>query len=272
MSSGENSRRFYGYALKFDKPYTFVPKICIFLTGAQFAARNNIIQIAQSGVNPAGLKMTVTTWYTSKLMYFRVLMVLGPKDTLYVGAPGFRVPALTHPLCVGTPPSQREVTLSDAINDPLFQSGSRNYLYGWRGFDHEANTNQRNFIYDFELGKTEVKMTAGVWYDTIYYQIELSYFIYVPKVSQPVFTPGCAALFSECNFGGDALEICDRVPSFPQEGWNKPVKSFRVPANKVLKVYQKELYKGKQVRIEEDQKCVEVLQFTFAQLLSAEIE
>lgn len=44
--------------------------------------------------------------------------------------------------------------------------------------------------------------------------------------------------------------------SFAKDGWNKPTKSFKVPVDKVLKVYQEENLEGKSIRIEKDTPCM----------------
>jgi hypothetical protein len=44
-----------------------------------------------------------------------------------------------------------------------------------------------------------------------------------------IFDPDCAEIFSECDFNGDSISICDRIQSLPEEGWNKPIRSIKVP-------------------------------------------
>lgn len=38
-----------------------------------------------------------------------------------------------------------------------------------------------------------------------------------------MYDPSCAEIYSECNYTGDSVSVCDRVNSFPKSGWNKPV-------------------------------------------------
>jgi hypothetical protein len=72
-------------------------------------------------------------------------------------------------------------------------------------------------------------------------------------------------LFSECNYQGNTILICDREDSFPKKGWKGPVKSFHLPPNKTLKLYDQENLGGKVVTFTESQKCVENLSFSFLQ-------
>lgn len=60
-----------------------------------------------------------------------------------------------------------------------------------------------------------------------------------------MFNPSCAELFSECNFEGDSISICDREKDLPAAGWSKPIKSIAVPEQRVLKLFNKESFAGK---------------------------
>lgn len=73
-----------------------------------------------------------------------------------------------------------------------------------------------------------------------------NWFVYKPQPNKYIPSPDCADIFEECYYGGSSFRVCDRDLSFPKSGWNKPViysliyekvKSFKVPAGKVLKVY-----------------------------------
>lgn len=79
-----------------------------------------------------------------------------------------------------------------------------------------------------------------------------------------MYDPACAEIYSECNYTGDSVSVCDRVNSFPKSGWNKPVKSYFIPPNKALKIYNLENLNGKLLRFEKSEPCVEVFRFNFA--------
>lgn len=55
------------------------------------------------------------------------------------------------------------------------------------------------------------------------YQFDATYFLYKPDIKEKLFEEGCAEIFTECGYQGDSMSICDKVLSFPEDGWNKPV-------------------------------------------------
>lgn len=147
--------------------------------------------------------------------------------------------------------------MSSAITEVKFQTGERFELFGFSGFDMDDQTNHRNYIRNFVVSKKEVTFTVGTWWDSALYQADINYFIYVPDKSQKMFDPVCAEIFSDCNYEGDSVTICDRVNSFPKTGWNKPIKSYYIPDGKVLKIYNEENQKGTLLRLEESNQCIE---------------
>jgi len=88
-------------------------------------------------------------------------------------------------------------------------------------------------------------------------QFELQYFLYIPNLDAVIIDEECAEIYENCNYSGDSLTICTKEDNVPKAGWNKPVKSIRVPQDKVLKLYNLENLKGWSVRVEESIECVE---------------
>ena len=43
--------------------------------------------------------------------------------------------------------------------------------------------------------------------------------IYKPNPADLVWDPNCAELFSECDFKGQSIVLCEKVESFPSKGW-----------------------------------------------------
>jgi hypothetical protein len=97
----------------------------------------------------------------------------------------------------------------------------------------------------------------------------MSYFLYLPELSEKLFDSECAEIFEGCNFEGDSMTICDRVVSMPKSGWNKPIKSFKIPEGKVLKIFNQENLNGESLAIDKDEQCMENVRFTFAQLFAS---
>lgn len=83
-----------------------------------------------------------------------------------------------------------------------------------------------------------------IGWDSIAYGVFHQAAVYAFDGEMKLFDPLCAELFSECDFGGDSITVCDRNPDLPAGGWSKPVKSVSVPARRVLYLFNKEKYGG----------------------------
>ena len=59
--------------------------------------------------------------------------------------------------------------------------------------------------------------------------------------------------------------MCDKVNSFPREGWSGSVKSFHIPEGGTLRLYNNEDQKGKVVTFTESQTCVDGYTFSLLQ-------
>lgn len=81
--------------------------------------------------------------------------------------------------------------------------------------------------------------------------------VYAPDTDLKIFDPNCAELFSECDFKGDSITVCDRIPDLPDAGWSKPIKSLTVPTQRRLYLFNKEKYEGKKLFFIQNQKCME---------------
>lgn len=86
----------------------------------------------------------------------------------------------------------------------------------------------------------------------------MNYFLYIPDLEMKIADDECAEIFEECNYQGDSLTICTFENNVPKNtGWNKPVKSIKVPKDKTLKLYNLENLKGWTVRVDESIDCVD---------------
>ena len=74
----------------------------------------------------------------------------------------------------------------------------------------------------------------------------------------------CAILYNACKFEGDAISICDRIDSLPKEGWQKPVRSFKLPDSRVLKLFTEEKLEGKVATFRQSEECLEEYHYSFA--------
>lgn len=101
--------------------------------------------------------------------------------------------------------------------------------------------------------------------NTRVYGADWRFVVYKPDPNNLIWDPKCAELFSECNYKGQTIVLCDRVNSFPKEGWSGPVKSFHLPPGGTLKLYDQENLNGKLVTFTESQTCVDNYKFSLLQ-------
>lgn len=66
----------------------------------------------------------------------------------------------------------------------------------------------------------------------------------------------CIQIFTECEFAGTSLSICDSIPNLKESGWNVPVKSIKVPSGKALSLFPEASYAGEGKRFTESQNCL----------------
>jgi hypothetical protein len=52
-------------------------------------------------------------------------------------------------------------------------------------------------------------------------------------------------VFSQCNFEGDTIKICDRNLDFKGSGFAGPVKSVYIPPGKAVQLYNRVGLEGK---------------------------
>lgn len=50
----------------------------------------------------------------------------------------------------------------------------------------------------------------------------------------------CVHIYTECEFAGSSLAVCDSVPNLKEAGWNVPVKSIKIPQGKSLDLFAEE--------------------------------
>jgi len=79
----------------------------------------------------------------------------------------------------------------------------------------------------------------------------------------------CVILYSECNYGGSEIEVCDNMP-FTNIDWE--VKSIAVPEGNSVYLYNNPCFNGESAEISESIECLSTIQgeedIDFQQLLN----
>jgi hypothetical protein len=81
----------------------------------------------------------------------------------------------------------------------------------------------------YKLGLVILYFLSSKGWDSVIYQISYQIVIYKPDPGMKILDKNCAELFTECNFSGESISICDKINSLPEKGWAKTVKSLTVP-------------------------------------------
>lgn len=61
-----------------------------------------------------------------------------------------------------------------------------------------------------------------------------------------VFSKECAELFTECNFKGELILLCDDIKNLKEHS-KKPIRSVHVPKGKAVKLFDRTDLKGDEV-------------------------
>ncbi|CAD8105141.1 unnamed protein product [Paramecium sonneborni] len=78
--------------------------------------------------------------------------------------------------------------------------------------------------------------------DSVVYAIFHSAAIYVFDANHKIFDENCLELFSQCDFSGESILVCEKIPNLSIKGWSKPVKSLTIPKQKTINLFTKENY------------------------------
>lgn len=151
-------------------------------------------------------------------------------------------------------------------------------LAGFTGYDSDERRNQRVYVRNLALEDGKAKVQLGTCkqgsvtlsylpgWDSIVYRIDYQLLVYVPDPALKIFDDRCAELFSECHYEGDSFTLCDQIQDLPEQGWAKPIKSFRLPPGKSVQMYSQENLKGKLVTFDQSVDCLADLHFSFLQI------
>ncbi|KAM3136428.1 hypothetical protein pb186bvf_011386 [Paramecium bursaria] len=254
------------------------PKAVVFLLGAQIKGDYHNILAETGVVTTKQVTVKVSANYRPDLyiiQFYHVMVLLGKPELLLIGTWSqlpFNNKDPSDPYQQYEVQRERIKTFSSSITDPNFQSGTRYSLYGFSGYGFLGKENLRLVGKNYYQSKQSIKADIGTWQNSFLIGFAANWFVYKPQLNKYIPSPDCADIFEECYYGGSSFRVCDRDLSFPKSGWNKPVKSFKVPAGKVLKVYQQENLEGKSIRIEQNLQCMEVPKFSYLELHSVQQE
>ncbi|CAD8081865.1 unnamed protein product [Paramecium sonneborni] len=128
-------------------------------------------------------------------------------------------------------------------------------LMGISGFtslsDHlriEVNEEQEN-------DDNVIKVEFGTWDESTIKSLSF-YGFYIGNQEVKYYDQNCAYLYSECDYQGQEVKICDNKAKLD---YNGQIKSIRLPKDAVFTLYGKEEFEGKRFRIESSKQCMDPL-------------
>lgn len=220
-----------------------------FLLGARFTRNNFVVYTHMRDVNPDNAIVDIITLGNANVDYVRFGYIVGSPSSLFVSQVVGGLGA-------------KSVPVNQAFTVP-----GRGQVYGLTGYDIEGSINLRIRTDGFTLtdGANQATTNVNSWSNTRAYGADWRVVVYKPDPTNFIWDPKCAELFSQCNYQGQTIVLCDRVNSFPKEGWSGPVKSFHLPPGGTLKLYDQENLNGKIVTFTESQTCVDNYKFSLLQ-------
>ncbi|CAD8116628.1 unnamed protein product [Paramecium sonneborni] len=239
------------------------------LIGCKHLLTNPIVEVKVEQVTPKSVTVSARTYWQAQLEYVRFNVLLGTDQSLWTSPPFvfYNDPASSHPF-VKRGPGAAEV--SQTIELPkVWQSGPRIPIVTLRGYDIERARNMR-LQYNKVVLENKLQYNLVTWWDTQIYGVFHQAAVFVADTNFKIFDPDCAELFSEINFKGDSITVCDRIPDLPGYGWSKPIRSLTVPVSRRLYLFNKEKYDGQRTSFIANQPILESITFSFAQLQQIE--
>lgn len=117
LNSGVNKERSQLAVVKFKEKFEEVPEVATFITGVQFTNGNNAIRTSLYEVKKDCATIEVGTYYTTKLEYYQLTLVVGPSKYLYTGELSYRVASYDEPIAKFYQYTDRLVDLEDEVTD-----------------------------------------------------------------------------------------------------------------------------------------------------------
>ncbi|KAM3147747.1 hypothetical protein pb186bvf_000075 [Paramecium bursaria] len=202
-----------------------------FLTGVRHVKTNAIVNVIVDSFTPKSVSIIASTYWEAAVEMVRVVIIAGTDSALWTSPPQrfYIAPGSNHPF-TKRDPGQAAVPVKIDI-PKVWQSGPRALILGYTGYDVERTRNFRANLQPIKV-EQQIEYNLVTWWDTFVYGIYTQAALYVPDTNYKIFDTECAEIFDKCDYQGDSITICDRIPDLPKEGWAKPVKSIQVPANR----------------------------------------
>ncbi|CAD8184714.1 unnamed protein product [Paramecium octaurelia] len=226
----------------------------ISVTGIKHLAYNPIVELSIDIITSESVKVSAKSYSLSQLEYLRFNILLGTDQSLWTTSKLSLINGPTHPFVSRSPSAYHLYMKFDLPN--LYYNYEQIPLVAFRGYDCDNRVNLRLLYKDVAIN-TQLQFTLATWSDSVVYSVFYQAGIYLFDSNHKIFDENCAELFSECNFQGFSLKVCNKISNLLNKGWSQLVKSVTVPKQKKLLLFQYTNFEGEQSAIIQNQKCME---------------
>ncbi|CAK83653.1 unnamed protein product (macronuclear) [Paramecium tetraurelia] len=226
----------------------------ISLIGIKHIAYYYNIEIDIAELTSTHITVSARTYSQSKLDYIKFNVLLGTAESLWSSPVQALINAPNHPFVSrGT----GECDLNIIIDRPQILG---NYqlipIIAGRGYDVNNGENFRLKFLNIELN-TKIQFILNTWSTSIVYRVYYQGAIFKYDPNFKIFDPYCAELFSECDFNGDTIIICQNTPDLQALGWSQNIRSISIPKNRKLHLFNSINFQGVKQSLIQTQQCNE---------------
>ncbi|CAD8209892.1 unnamed protein product [Paramecium octaurelia] len=230
-------------------------KAIIALIGIRHTYYNFIVELKIEQLNSKTVIVSANTYTLAQLNYIKFNILLGTDQSLWTS------PELSFTLDMNAnhPFISRSYYNAEVIQTILISQEQFNHittatpLIAKRGYDVDQRWNPCQFL-NVSLVNQDIKVVLGLWSHTYVYGVYYQVALYDLKFKIP--DQNCAQIFSECDYAGDSLVICQSVSDLTSNAWSQPIKSLTVPTGRLLTLYQSLNYQGTKSFYTQNQQCL----------------
>ncbi|CAD8080936.1 unnamed protein product [Paramecium primaurelia] len=236
----------------------------ISLMGVKHSSYSSTIEIDIAELTSQYIIVSVRTYSQSQLEFIKLNVLIGTSESLWSSPMQALINAPGHPF-VSRGNGNYDLQLT--IDCPQI-SGNYQLIphVTIRGYEIMNFENIR-LTYTNVVLNTKISFTLSTWSTSIIYRVYYQGGIFIYDQNFKFFDPYCAELFSECDFNGDTIIICDKIPDLQAIGWTKPFRSISVPKHRILYLFDQINYRGVKQSVIQTQKCNQ-----FTNILSAQFQ
>ncbi|CAD8167254.1 unnamed protein product [Paramecium pentaurelia] len=226
----------------------------ISLLGVKHIHSNPIVELKVDLITSQTITVSARTYQLSQIEFVSFNVLLGTAQSLWASSMQSLINAPNHPFV------SRESGPIELIMSIDLPQGLENYqlipIATLRGYNLDSSINFRLTFKNVQL-TTNLEFTLRTWVNSIVYEVYYQGAVYLYNSNFKIFDLNCAELFSECNFQGNSIVICEKISDLLVKGWSNPIRSITVPAQRKLLLYYKANYEGDKREQTENQQCIE---------------